>query len=272
MVQTTHGKLMLVGLGPGDHANLTFGAQAALNQAQIVLGYRAYLDLAKEWLPGNVEIEASEITQEVARAERSVTLARQGKQVALICSGDSGIYGMAGLVFEMLAAQGWRPGSKAGPQVEVVPGISAVNSGAALLGAPLMHDFCTISLSDLLTPWPVIRTRIEAAAIADFVICFYNPRSLKRTTQLGEARQILLQHREPTTPVGLVRQAFREGQFVQVISLGDLANWEHAVEMNTVVIVGNKSSFALDNLIITPRGYNFPAQKAESGEMRENQL
>lgn len=247
------GKLTVIGLGPGDHANLTFGAQSALQEAEVVIGFRAYIELAREWIPASAELEPSEITHEQARAQRSIELARQGKSVALICSGDSGIYALAGLVLEILAAENWRPGDN--PEVKIVPGVSAVNSCGALLGAPLMHDFCTISLSDLLTPWEVIRKRIEAAAEADFVICFYNPRSQKRVTQLSEAREILLKHRPASTPVGIVRQAYREGQFVQVITLGELAEWEKEVEMNTVVMVGNRSSFALDNLIITPRGY-----------------
>jgi precorrin-3B C17-methyltransferase len=247
------GKILLVGLGPGDHANLTYAAQAALSEASVIVGYRAYLELAASWLPVEARLEPSEITHELERAQRSIELAQQGQQVALVCSGDSGVYALAGLVLEILAAQGWRPGSN--PEVKVLPGVSAVNSCAALLGAPLMHDFCTISLSDLLTPWSVIRARVEAAAQADFVICFYNPRSQKRLTQLSEAREILLQQRPPTAPVGLVRQAYREGQWTQVITLGELAQWEAEVEMNTVVIVGNRSSFALDGLIITPRGY-----------------
>lgn len=247
------GKLTLVGIGPGDHANLTFGAHAALEESEVLVGYRAYLDLVRGWLNTAALFEASEITHEIERAQRSIELARQGYKVALVCSGDSGIYALAGLVFELLAAEGWRPG--ANPAVRVVPGVSAVNSCAALLGAPLMHDFCTISLSDLLTPWPVIRERVEAAARADFVICFYNPRSQKRTTQLGEACQILLQSRPTTTPVGLVRQAYRENQYSAVTTLGEWEQWENDVEMNTVVLVGNRSSFALDGLIVTPRGY-----------------
>ncbi len=249
----SEGQLLVVGLGPGDRANLTYGAQAALAESEIVLGFRAYLELARDWIPATAEQEPSEITHEVQRATRSIELARQGRRVALVCSGDSGVYALAGLVYEILTGQGWRPGHS--PAVRVVPGVSAVNSCAAILGAPLMHDFCTISLSDLLTPWPVIRARIEAAAQADFVICFYNPRSARRQTQLSEARRILLQHRPASTPVGLVRQAYREGQFSQVTTLGELSEWEASVEMNTVVMVGNRSSFALDGLIITPRGY-----------------
>ena len=171
--------------------------------------------------------------------------------MAVISSGDAGVYGMAGLVYEVLIEKGWKEAT--GVEVEIVPGISAINSCASLLGAPVMHDSCTISLSDHLTPWELIAKRVEAAAQADFVIALYNPRSGRRTRQIVEAQKILLRYRSPETPVGLVKSAYRERQEVIITNLEEMLN--HDIGMLTTVIIGNSSTFLYDNKIITPRGY-----------------
>ena len=191
------------------------------------------------------------MTEEVSRAQEAVKQAEQGKKVAVISSGDAGVYGMAGLVYEVLIEKGWKEAS--GVEVEIIPGISAINSCAALLGAPIMHDACTISLSDHLTPWELIEKRIEAAAGADFVIALYNPKSGRRTRQIMEAQKILLHYRSPETPVGLVKSAYRDRQHVMITNLQDMLN--HDIGMLTTVIIGNSSTFLYDDMMITPRGY-----------------
>ncbi len=244
------GCLYLVGAGPGDLAHLTPAARAALAGSEVVVGYRRYLDLLGPLLDGK-EAVSSELTEEVARAGRAVDLARRGRTVALVSSGDAGVYGMAGLALEVLREAGWRPGDV--PDVEVVPGITAAGAAAALLGAPLMHDWACVSLSDLLTPWPVILRRLEAVAAADFVLCLYNPRSRRRDWQLGAARDVLLRHRAPQTPVGLVTDAYRAGQRVRTTTLADLD--PAAVDMLTTVIVGNSATVDCGGMLVTPRGY-----------------
>lgn len=244
------GALYLVGTGPGDLAHLTPAARDALARSEVVIGYRLYLDLLGPLLDGK-ETVSSQLTEEAARARRAIDLARGGRIVALVSSGDAGVYGMTGLALELLHADGWRPGDA--PTVEVVPGITAAQAAAALLGAPLMHDWACVSLSDLLTPWPVIAKRLEAVAAADFVVCLYNPRSHKRDWQLAEARAIFLRHRAPTTPVGLVTDATRPAQRVRTMTLGDLDIT--AVDMLTTVIIGNAATMDTGGLLITPRGY-----------------
>lgn len=246
----TRGQLALVGTGPGDLAQLTPAARAALAGSEVIVGYRLYLDLLGPLLDGK-EIISSQLTEEVARAELAIDLARCGRRVALVSSGDAGIYGMAGLALELLHQAGWRLGDV--PDVEVVPGITAAGATAALLGAPLMHDWACISLSDLLTPWAVILRRLEAVAAADFVLCLYNPRSRRRDWQLGAARDVLLRHRDARTPVGLVTNAFREGQRVHTTTLAALDPAQ--VDMLTTIVVGNSATIDLDGLLITPRGY-----------------
>ncbi|MDP9372981.1 MAG: precorrin-3B C(17)-methyltransferase [Chloroflexota bacterium] len=246
----TRGRLYLVGAGPGDLAHLTPAARAAFAGSEVVVGYRRYLDLLGSLLDGK-EAVSSELTEEVARAGRAVEMARRGRTVALVSSGDAGVYGMAGPALELLREAGWRPGDA--PDVEVVPGITAAGSAAALLGAPLMHDWACVSLSNLLTPWPVILRRLEAVAAADFVLCLYNPRSLRRDWQLGAARDVLLRHRAPRTPVGLVTDAFRAGQRVRTTTLADLDPGE--VDMLTTAIVGNSATVDCGGVLVTPRGY-----------------
>lgn len=244
------GKLLIIGFGPGSEDHITKRAREALEESEVILGYNTYVDLIRDLITDQ-EIVQTGMTEEVSRAQEAVRLAEAGKKVAVISSGDAGVYGMAGLVYEVLVEKGW---SKAnGVEVEVVPGISAINSCAALLGAPVMHDSCTISLSDHLTPWELIEKRIEAAGQADFVIALYNPRSGRRTRQIVEAQRILLQYRSPDTPVGIVKSAFRDRQHVVLTTLASML--EHDIGMLTTVVIGNSSTFVHDGTIITPRGY-----------------
>lgn len=255
------GKLYIVGLGPGDASQLTYRARVALGESEVIVGYRTYVELIREIVAGK-EVLASGMRQEVARAKVAVERAASGKVVAVVCSGDPGIYGMAGLIFEVMGEGGWH--RESGVAVEVVPGVAALNAAAALLGAPLMHDFAAISLSDLLTPWEAIARRLELAAEADFVIVLYNPRSAHRVAQLGEAQRILLRHRAAETPVGIVRSAYREGQQVVVTDLAHLL--EHEVDMLTTVVVGNSTTFCCEGLMVTPRGYGARYDLAPTGE------
>lgn len=244
------GKIFVVGFGPGDREHITKRAVDALQQSDHIMGYKTYVDLIEHLVTAQT-IVSTGMTEEVSRAQEAVKQAEAGFIVSVISSGDSGVYGMAGLVYEVLIEKGWTAAT--GIEVEVVPGISAINSCASLLGAPVMHDSCTISLSDHLTPWTVIEKRIEAAAMADFVIAFYNPKSGRRTRQIVEAQRILLKYRAPDTPVGLVKAAYRDTQDIILTTLSEML--EHDIGMLTTVVVGNSSTFFYDNKIITPRGY-----------------
>lgn len=244
------GKIFVVGFGPGDYEHITKRAVDALKQSDYIIGYKTYVELIEHLVTAK-SIVSTGMTEEVSRAQEAVRQAEAGNIVSVISSGDAGVYGMAGLVYEVLIEQGWTEAT--GIAVEVVPGISAINSCASLLGAPVMHDACTISLSDHLTPWTVIEKRIEAAAMADFVIAFYNPKSGRRTRQIVEAQRILLKYRSPATPVGLVKSAYRESQNIVLTTLAEML--EHDIGMLTTVVVGNSSTFFYDNKIITPRGY-----------------
>lgn len=239
----------MIGLGPGDLTLLPARAREALAEADVVVGYRGYLDLIVPLTVGKM-IVGAELGEEVARATRAIDLAQAGAHVALVSSGDAGMYGMAGLVYEVLGARGWTPDDL---PVTVVPGISAVQAAASLLGAPLMHDVATISLSDLLTPRDVILRRLEGAAAADFVLALYNPASRRRTSLIVEARAILLRSRPAATPVGLVSDAYRLGQHVAVTTVG--AMLDHHIDMRTIVIVGNSSTRVIGTRMVTPRGY-----------------
>jgi precorrin-3B C17-methyltransferase len=245
------GKLFLVGLGPGGQGLVTPLALTALRDCAVVVGYRGYVEQIGELVQGK-ELLAMELGQELERAARAVELADAGRVVAVISSGDAGIYGMAGPVFQVLTDRGW-DGIR--PQLEVVPGVSALQSAAALLGSPLMQDFCAISLSDLLTPWETISRRLAAAAQGDFVVALYNPRSRRRTWQLLEAQRILLEHRSPQTPVGIVREAYRPEQRVIITDLGGLEEQSPKVDMFTTVIVGNSTTYLHNGRMVTPRGY-----------------
>lgn len=242
--------LSLVGIGPGDLQQLTLAARQALQAAEVVIGYQVYIDLIRSLLQPEQEIIPSPIGDELARAEQAVELAATGQRVAMISSGDIGIYAMASPVFEILRRRNW---SGESPEVEVFPGISAVQAVAARVGAPLGHDFCTISLSDLLTPWPVIERRLQAAAWGDFVIAFYNPRSQKRDWQLPHALEILRAYRAVDTPVVIAHHITRPEETVSLTTLGELDPAQ--VDMFTLVLVGNSQSYVLANHMVTPRGY-----------------
>lgn len=244
------GKLLIIGFGPGSIKHFTERAKEAILESDCIIGYKTYIDLVKHLIKDQ-EIISTGMSEEVSRAQAAIKLAEEGKKVAVISSGDAGVYGMAGLIYEVLAENGWT--EEAGVEVEVIPGISAIHSTASLLGAPIMHDACTISLSDHLTPWELIENRLEAAAQADFVIAIYNPKSGRRTKQIVEAQRILLKYRSPETPVGLVKSAYRERENIVITNLRDMLNYE--IGMLTTVIIGNSSTYIYGNKIITPRGY-----------------
>ena len=245
------GKLYLVGLGPGSMDHLTPAARAALEQADSVVGYGPYVEQVAPLLQGK-DLVTMELGQELERAAKAVDLALSGHCVALVSSGDAGIYGMAGPLFRVLADRGWNGRL---PPVEIIPGVSAMQAAASLLGAPLMQDFCAISLSDLLTPWETIQLRIDSAARADFVIALYNPKSRQRNWQLLEARRILLEHRTKGTPVGIVQDAYRPDQKVTVTDLGHLDEYAEHVDMVTIVVIGNSTTYVGQGHVVTPRGY-----------------
>lgn len=244
------GKLIIIGFGPGSVKHFTERAKEGIAESDCILGYKTYVDLIEDLITDQ-EIISTGMSEEVARAQAAVSLAEKGRKVAVISSGDAGVYGMAGLIYEVLAEKGWK--AENGVEVEVIPGISSINSCASLLGAPIMHDSCTISLSDHLTPWEVIAKRVEAAAFADFVIALYNPKSGRRTRQIEEAQKILLKYRDPNTPVGLVKSAYRERESVIVTTLGEML--DHEIGMLSTAIIGNSSTFIYEGKIITPRGY-----------------
>ena len=239
-------KLTVVGLGPGAGADLTGRAAAALNEADLIVGYTAYIDLIRDAFPQK-EMRATGMRKEVDRCRMAVEAAVAGKTVAMVCSGDAGIYGMAGLIYEV--AQEYPP-----IHIEVVPGITAACGGGALLGAPLTHDFAVVSLSDLLTPWEKIEKRLEAAAAADFVLCLYNPRSHSRKDYLQKACDILLRHKSPHTVCGYVQHIGRAGERAVTTTLGALRDNEE-VDMFTTVFVGNEQTTLIGGKMVTPRGY-----------------
>ena len=244
------GHLSLVGTGPGSLDQITSAAKAAITQADVVIGYALYIDQIRSLCqPGQI-VEPWPITQERQRGERAIALANWGLNVAVISSGDCGIYGMAGLVMEQLQAAGW---DGEAPSLQVYPGISAVQAAAARVGAPLMHDFCTISLSDLLTPWEVILKRLEAAAQADFVVALYNPKSKTRIHQIETAQKILLNHRAAVTPVAIVKSVYRSQEEIYITNLAEMLNYP--IDMLTLVLIGNQSTRQQGGWLVTPRGY-----------------
>ena len=245
--------LHIVGTGPGSIEHLTEAAKQAIASSDIIIGYDNYIELVRPLLDGK-QIISTGMMQEVQRCREAIRRSRNGESVALVSGGDSGIYGMAGLVLELIEADTNENADTPQPDVKVFPGISAVQAAAARLGAPLMHDFAVISLSDLLTPWGLIKTRLEAAAKADFVIALYNPRSKSRITQLEEACKIILSHRPGSSPAGIVRNACRDGETATVTTLEQLL--DHEIDMSSIVIIGNSSSFIdKQGRIVTPRGY-----------------
>jgi len=243
-----NGCLLIVGLGPGARETMTGQALEALRRSQVIIGYNGYFEEISDLVEGK-ECLALPLGAEKERARLAVQRACEGKLVCVISSGDAGIYGMASLVLETLETTG----TPSGLEVSVVPGVSAINACAALLGAPLGHDFAVVSLSDLLTPWPKIEQRLTAAARADFVLILLNPQSSRRQEQWRRAQEILLRNRLPETLVGIVRQAYRPGQSVEITTLEHLR--ERTVDMFTTVIIGNSQTRRFDDKLVTPRGY-----------------
>ena len=238
-------KVDVVGLGPGDSRCLTAEARSALDEAHVLCGYGVYVDLVAPLYPEK-EVFTTPMTQELERCRWALESARSGRTTALVCSGDAGVYGMAGPLLEL---------ARDYPEVEVavVPGITAALSGAAVLGAPLGHDFCVVSLSDLLTPWETISRRLECAAAGDFALCLYNPASRKRRDYLRRACEILLRHRSGDTVCGWVRNIGREGQESRLLTLRELR--EEQVDMFTTVFVGSSTTILAEGHMVTPRGY-----------------
>jgi precorrin-3B C17-methyltransferase len=249
-VSESRGILYIVGIGPGAKEHTTPAALAAIADAELVVGYTTYIKLVQQLIEGK-EVIRTGMTEEIGRARAAVERARAGGRVAIISSGDAGVYGMAGLVFEVLREIGWKRGES--PELRIVPGMTALNSCASLVGAPLVHDSCSISLSDLLTPWPVIARRIEAAAAADFVIGLYNPASGRRTRQIVEAQAIIRRYREGTTPVALVKSAYRKLEHAVLTDLDSFLDYE--IGMLTTVLVGSTNTFVFEGYMVTPRGY-----------------
>jgi precorrin-3B C17-methyltransferase len=241
------GVLTVVGIGPGAADLITPRARLAVEQAEVVAGYRTYLELITHLVRPEQDVLSSAMMQEIDRCRRALSLAAAGKKVALICGGDPGIYAMAGLVYELAQETG------STCRIEIIPGIAALNACAAVLGAPLMHDFAAISLSDLMTPWPLIEKRLQAAAGADFVTVIYNPKSGRRTGQIVRAREIMLEHRPSATPVGIVSGAGRSHESVHLTTLDKMLDEE--IGMQTTVIIGNSTTFVFQDKMITPRGY-----------------
>jgi precorrin-3B C17-methyltransferase len=241
--------LKIVSLGPGDGGYLAPRAKEALEDAEVIVGYSTYMDLLDPQIMDGKEIISTGMKKEIERCRAAIRKTVEGKATAIVCSGDAGIYGMAGLIIEMLEEDGLLESV----DVEIIPGIPALCAAASLLGAPLMHDFAVISLSDLLTPWELIRSRVEAGAAADYVIVLYNPKSKKRDWQIREVSEIILQHRPTHTPVGIVRNAMRDNQDVSLATLGELA--DSPIDMLTIVIVGNSQTKMLGGKMVTPRGY-----------------
>lgn len=240
--------IYIIGIGPGGVDEITPRAMEAIMKCDLVAGYTKYIDLLESVLKGKKNTFTTGMTQERGRCEFCLGIARDlGKNVALISSGDSGVYGMAGLMLEV--AQG------SGQEVQIIPGITAANSCAAILGAPLMNDYVTISLSDILTDWLTIERRLVAACMGDFVLCIYNPASKHRPDHFRRACEILIKHgKSPDTPAGYVRNIGREGQTHEVITLGEIMTRE--IDMLCTIIIGNSQSYVIDGKIITPRGYN----------------
>lgn len=244
----SHGIIRVIGIGPGEELQMTPQAVNALNDSDIIVGYNTYIALIKD-LINDKEVVGNGMRQEVDRCQKAVDLAAEGHKVAVVSSGDPGVYGMAGLVLELLQKI---PADKR-PGCEVIPGLTAANTSAAALGAPLMHDYAVISLSDLMTPWDQIKKRAKLAAEGDFVIAIYNPKSRGRATYLDQIRDIVLQYRKPETPVGIVRKAGRPGMNTTISTLEKLP--EEQVDMQSTVIIGNSNTYVSDGKMITPRGY-----------------
>lgn len=238
-------KIYVIGLGPGSYENLTIRADKALRDSDLVIGYTVYVDLVKQYYPEKEFLQTA-MTKEVERCKMAFEEAKKGKNVAMVCSGDAGVYGMAGLMYQV---------GEEYPDIslEIIPGITAALGGAAVLGAPLTHDFAVISLSDLLTPMETITERLIDAAKGDFCICIYNPSSKKRHDYLQKACDILLEYKQETTVCGIVKNIAREGEEVKLLTLKELRNTK--TDMFTTVFIGNRQTKVINGKMVTPRGY-----------------
>ena len=238
-------KLYVVGIGPGGYEQMTIRAAKVLEKCDIIVGYTVYVDLVAEHFAGK-EMLTTPMRKEEKRCRMAFDEVMKGKDTAMICSGDAGVYGMSGLIYEI--SQDYP-----GVDIEIVSGVTAALSGGAVLGAPLMQDFSVISLSDLMTPWELIQKRLAAAASADMAICLYNPSSKKRKDYLNKACQIVMQYASPATVCGIVRQIGRDGEFFEVMTLQQLSNYE--ADMFTTVFIGNSTTKVINGRMVTPRGY-----------------
>lgn len=238
-------KIYVIGIGPGEYEQMTMRAVNALNNCDVIVGYTVYVDLVKEHFSGK-EFLTTPMKKEVDRCVLAFEEAKKGKTVAMICSGDAGVYGMSGLMLEIGE-------DYPGIEVEVIPGVTAATGGAAVLGAPLIHDFALISLSDLLTPWEKIEKRLVLASEADFVICLYNPSSKKRHDYLQKACDLMMKHKSPQTVCGIVMNIGRDGQEMKVMTLQELRDTQ--VDMFTTVFIGNSQTKEIGGKMVTPRGY-----------------
>ena len=245
----THGEIHIIGSGPGDISFLTNNAKKALSRCTVWIGYKMYLDLIKPLIRSDQVLIESKLTEEKERCSKAIKLAEEGIKVALISSGESGFYGMAGLLLELLQ----KINKKHRPYFEVHPGISSVQLAAAISGAPLMNDFCSISLSDKLTPWSLIEKRIEGALLGDFVIALFNPQSIERNWQLKSAIDLCLKSRKGNTPVLIARQVGRENQSKRFFNLNNIPLKE--IDMLSIIIIGNSQTTLIDEIFLTPRGY-----------------
>jgi len=238
--------LYVVGIGPGNRENMTFEALEALKKSSSVVGYKTYINLIEDLLEDK-KVFSNGMRKEIDRCKKAVEIAELGENVSVVSSGDAGVFGMAGLVLEIISK------SQKDVEVGIVPGIPSANGAAASLGAPLMHDYVSISLSDLLTPWKLIEKRIKLAAEGDFVICIYNPKSKGRPENLNKAVDIIMEYKLGSTPVGIVKNAKRKGEKVRISNLGRLK--EEEVDMTTMVVIGNSNTYTYKDYLITPRGY-----------------
>lgn len=253
-------KLYVVGIGPGAYEDMTLKAVRTLENCDVIVGYTVYVDLVKEHFAGK-EFLTTPMRKEVERCRLAFEQAQGGKITAMICSGDAGVYGMSGLMLELGAEY---PDVK----VEIIPGVTAALSGGAVLGAPLMHDFAVISLSDLMTPWETIEKRLQAAAEADFAVCLYNPSSKKRADYLKKTCEIMLETRNPKTLCGIVSQIGREGEHMELCSLEELKDIQ--TDMFTTVFIGNSATKEINGKMVTPRGYEIDSSLIFSFSGREN--
>ena len=237
------GKIYVVGIGPGKKPDMTYRAYKAMENSDVIIGYKTYINLIKEYFE-NKELINSPMKKEVDRCQDALNIAREGKTVSLISSGDAGVYGMAGIMLEIVDDS---------IEVEIISGVTATNAAGSVVGAPIMHDYVTISLSDLLTDWELIKKRLDLAAQGDFVVSLYNPKSRGRTTQIEEARDIMLKHKSKSTVVAIAKNIGRDDEEYVLTTLEQMLNYD--IDMSTIVIIGNSNTFIKNGKMITPRGY-----------------